>query len=251
MFTGAELDGLAEPVRRHLKRAIAPDTPLTRCARITMHGSIKLGRWLPFHARQVLNPVDGFFWAARVAGVIAGSDHYLDGVGGMDWKLAGLVTVAHEAGPRCPVARPDEEVPRRSGSPPPCCHASACAGRPTTTRTSPPTTGSATRRSTFATRSGATDASVLSPSTDGATPPRLGAGRGTPSAVKSPPNAPSPGLSIPSGALSVGRLGWHFGTDRWPAGEFLRYKITMLQPRDSAPCERRRTSPLSGKLACE
>lgn len=99
VFTGAELDGLAEPVRRHLKRAIAPDTPLTRCARITMHGSIKLGRWLPFHARQVLNPVDGFFWAARVAGVIAGSHHYLDGVGGMDWKLAGLVTVAHEAGP--------------------------------------------------------------------------------------------------------------------------------------------------------
>jgi hypothetical protein len=44
-------------------------------------------------------PHQGFVWTARVAGVIAGSDHYLDGAGGMDWKLAGLVTVAHADGP--------------------------------------------------------------------------------------------------------------------------------------------------------
>jgi hypothetical protein len=37
-------------------------------------------------------------WTARAAGVIAGSDRYLDGVGGMTWKLAGLVTVAHAEG---------------------------------------------------------------------------------------------------------------------------------------------------------
>lgn len=30
------------------------------------------------------------------------------------------------------------------------------------------------------------------------------------------------GLTIPSS----GRLGWHFGTDRWHDGEFFRYKIT-------------------------
>jgi hypothetical protein len=28
------------------------------------------------------------------------------------------------------------------------------------------------------------------------------------------------GVTIPSG----GRLGWFFGTDRWPAGEFFRYR---------------------------
>jgi hypothetical protein len=46
----------------------------------------------------VLNPHRGFVWAARAAGVIAGSDRYLDGVGGMDWKLAGLLTVAQAEG---------------------------------------------------------------------------------------------------------------------------------------------------------
>jgi hypothetical protein len=32
------------------------------------------------------------------------------------------------------------------------------------------------------------------------------------------------GLTIPS----AGRVGWFFGTDRWPASEFFRYQITDL-----------------------
>jgi hypothetical protein len=32
------------------------------------------------------------------------------------------------------------------------------------------------------------------------------------------------GVTIPSG----GRLGWFFGTDRWPSGEFFRSQITEL-----------------------
>jgi hypothetical protein len=43
------------------------------------------------------------------------------------------------------------------------------------------------------------------------------------------------GLTIPSS----GRLGWYFGTDRWPAGEFFRYQITELHlvtaPDPAAP----------------
>jgi hypothetical protein len=31
-------------------------------------------------------------------------------------------------------------------------------------------------------------------------------------------------VTIPSG----GQLGWFFGTDRWPAGEFFHYQITDL-----------------------
>ena len=34
------------------------------------------------------------------------------------------------------------------------------------------------------------------------------------------------GLTIPS----AGTLGWFFGTERWPAGEFFRYEITDLAP---------------------
>ena len=98
-FTAAELEGLPEPARRHLAQAIAPGAPLATSARLRMRGHIKVGRWLPFRAREVLDPHHGFVWAARAAGVIAGSDRYLDGVGAMDWKLLGLAAVAHGEGP--------------------------------------------------------------------------------------------------------------------------------------------------------
>ena len=98
-FGPAELDGLPEPVRRHLAQAIAPGTPLHTSARLTMRGQIKVGRWLPFRARQALSPGRGFVWTARAAGIIAGSDRYLDGAGAMRWRLAGLVTVAAGEGP--------------------------------------------------------------------------------------------------------------------------------------------------------
>src|SRR5215218_2004761 len=98
-FGPAELDGLPGPVRRHLAQAIAPGTPLHSSARLTQRGQIKVGRWLPFRARQVLSPGRGFLWTARAAGVIAGTDRYLDGAGAMRWRLAGLVTVAAGEGP--------------------------------------------------------------------------------------------------------------------------------------------------------
>src|SRR5260370_42220769 len=64
-----------------------------------MRGRLKLGgRWLPFRARQVLAPHRGFVWAARVGGLITGSDRYADGAGGMDWRLLGLVPLVHARG---------------------------------------------------------------------------------------------------------------------------------------------------------
>ena len=82
-FGPAELDGLPEPVRRHLTQAIAPGTPPHTSARLTMRGQIKVGRWLPFRARQVLS----------------GTDRYVDGAGALRWRLAGLITVAAGDGP--------------------------------------------------------------------------------------------------------------------------------------------------------
>jgi hypothetical protein len=80
-FDPAELAELAAPVRRHLAQAIAPGTALATSARLTMRGQIKVGRWLPFRARQVLDPHRGFVWTARAAGLIAGVDRYLDDAG--------------------------------------------------------------------------------------------------------------------------------------------------------------------------
>jgi hypothetical protein len=63
VFSSAELEGLPEPVRRYPRTAIVPGTPLAVCARLR-RGRIKVGRWLPFSAREVLNPHEGFIWSA-------------------------------------------------------------------------------------------------------------------------------------------------------------------------------------------
>lgn len=67
-----------------------------------MHGEIKLGRWRSFTAEEVLRWDRGFIWRARtkLAGLpVSGSDHWLDGVGAMRWKLLGLVPVMVASGP--------------------------------------------------------------------------------------------------------------------------------------------------------
>ncbi len=100
MFGEREVAGLPDPARRYLLGAIAPGAPLTRAARLTMRGEIRLGaRWLGYRAEEVLAPERGFVWSARVAGVITGSDHVLDGEGGLDWRVLGLVPVVRASDP--------------------------------------------------------------------------------------------------------------------------------------------------------
>lgn len=99
VFDESEVVGLDEPVRRYFSAAIDPGTPLHSCVQIRMTGALRLGRWLPFRARQVLAPTRGFLWRARVAGAITGYDQYFAGSGEMEWKLGGLLTVAQAHGP--------------------------------------------------------------------------------------------------------------------------------------------------------
>src|SRR4051794_41602641 len=66
-----------------------------------MRGHLRLGRWMPFHAVQVLSPPDGFVWAARVGwrpSVIRGVDRYARGRGEQRW-LRGRVPLLHGTGP--------------------------------------------------------------------------------------------------------------------------------------------------------
>jgi len=87
LFTSAELDdarsGAALPGDR--------DRPRRAAGNVCPMAAV--------FARQVLNHHEGFVWSARAAGVITGSDRYLDGAGAQDWKLAGVVTVAYGDGP--------------------------------------------------------------------------------------------------------------------------------------------------------
>jgi hypothetical protein len=225
VFTSAEVEGLPAPVRRYLRASIAAGTPLATCARLRMRGRIKVGWWLPFTARQIVNPHEGLVWAARAAGVIAGSDRYIDGVGVMDWKIGGMVTLMHAEG---------ADVTR------------SAAGR---------TGGEAILLPTAllprfgVTWSAVDDLHIIAHHRVGRVPVDLHLRLDPQSRLRSvsfqrwgDPDATGTwdwhpfggqitghrsfaGLTVPS----AGRLGWHFGTDRWTSGEFFRYRITSLE----------------------
>jgi len=97
------LDGLPPVARRYLAHAIEPGAPLHQAARLTMHGEIKLDKWYPFKAEQVVRVGRGFIWRAkaRMAPLVSvkGSDAFVDGIGQMRWKVLGLIPVMTGDGP--------------------------------------------------------------------------------------------------------------------------------------------------------
>lgn len=143
--TDEELASLPAIVQTHFRRSLPADAPVVPAARFDMRGRIKVGRWLPFSATEVLAPLRGFVWSVRVLRVLVrGGDRYLDGEGHMRMALLGVVPVVDASG---------EDLSR------------SAAGR-------------------------------------------------------------CGGVEIPS----AGTVGWHFGTDRWPEGEFFRYELTSWGP---------------------
>lgn len=223
-FGGEDLDGLPGPVRRYLAKAIAPGAPLAVSARLSMRGQIKVGRWLRFRARQVLSPHDGFVWRARAAGVISGSDRYADGAGVLDWKLAGLVTVMHAEGPD--VSR---SAAGRAGA--------EALWVPTALLPRFGVVWSAEREDRLTARYqvGETPLEVHYHLDDDdritslvfdrwGDPDNTGTWGWHPFGGEVTGHRSFESVTVPS----EGRLGWFFGTDRWPAGEFFRYRITDL-----------------------
>lgn len=101
-FDPDRLAGLPAAARRYLEHAIAPGTLLASAVRLRMHGRIKLQRWFPFRAEQVIRWDRGMIWRAtvRTYGLpISGSDRFLDGEGALRWKLLGLLPVVTASGP--------------------------------------------------------------------------------------------------------------------------------------------------------
>ena len=224
VFGAAEWEDLPDPVSRYLRAAIAPGTPLATSVRLRMRGAIKLRRWLPFRAYQVLAPHRGFEWRARVAAVITGYDRYLDGHGEMHWELLRLETVAHASGP---------DVSR------------SAAGRAAAEALWIPTallprfgvtwTADDDRHVRARYRLHDTPIEVRYRLDDHARPvavvfDRWGDPDGTgvygwhPFGVEVSGHARFGGLTIPH----VGTAGWFFGTPRWDDGAFFRYRITGL-----------------------
>ena len=230
-FTETELEGLPDPVQRYLRTAIAPGTPLVGTARIRMRGRIKVGRWLPFRAREVLNPHLGFIWAARAAGLISGSDHYAQGRGEMDWKLAGLLRVVHAEGPDISRSAAGRAAAEAVWVP------TALLPRFDVEWTADDDTHISARyqidnQPIHVHYQLTPDAYIQSVVFDRwGDPDNTGTFDFHPMGGEFASHATFDGVTIPD----AGRLGWHYGTERWSEGEFFRYQLTDLTPITDPP----------------
>jgi hypothetical protein len=64
IFNPESLTNLPETARRYLEHAIAPGTEFVSAVRLKMHGEIKLKKWIPFTAEQVICWEHGLIWSA-------------------------------------------------------------------------------------------------------------------------------------------------------------------------------------------
>lgn len=226
-FHEDELSGLPEPVARYFRAAITPGAPLARAADLEMRGRLNLnGRWLRFRSHEVLAPHDGFVWRARVAGVIAGSDHYVDGRGQMEWRLFGAVRVAHGEGPD--IAR--SAAGRAAGE---------AVWVPTTLLPRFGVAWDATSEHDLHARWSIGDVEVtlhLRVDVDGllewvrldrwGDPDQTGTWGMHPFGFEVTATRRFGSFSIPA----VGIAGWFHGTERWPDGQFFECDLTSLEP---------------------
>jgi hypothetical protein len=228
-FAETEVNDLPVAVQRYFRAAVAPGTPLVTSIAITMRGHIRIGRWLPFTATELLDPHNGFEWRARVGRrLIVGSDHYARGRAEMHWKLLGLIPIVHADG---------RDVARSSAG---RCGAESLWVPPALL----PRVGvvwESDDESSITARFDVDDtpvvlrhrldehAHVASIEFDRwGNPDRTGTWGWHPFGGDVHAHRTFGGLTIPS----RGAFGWHYGTDRWADGEFFRYEITDLRPGD-------------------
>ncbi len=103
-FDPRELDGLPEPVARHLRQVLPPGTPIVRAADVVHEGTFNMdlakGAWKPFTSRQrVVTRRPGFVWDGRVAmapGIaVHVHDAYVAGEGILEPAILGLFTLVN------------------------------------------------------------------------------------------------------------------------------------------------------------
>jgi hypothetical protein len=221
-FDPETVDHLPEPARRWLLHAIAPGVPLAASTELTMHGTIRLGAWRRFTARQVLAPPDGYVWAAtaHVLGMpVTGYDRLGSGTATMHWRLLGVIPVMNAEGP---------EIARSAAG----RLAAEVVLAPTTFRGATWTTGDRPAVAIGLWRIGGEEQRVeVDVGADGnvrgvliarwGSPPGAPYGR-YPFGVTVEAERTFGGITIPS----VFRAGWWWGTDRQHEGEFFRAEIT-------------------------
>jgi hypothetical protein len=225
-FGEQDLEGLPEPARRHLRAAIRPGAVVAQSVSLTMRGRIKVGRWLPFRASQVLAPHRGFVWSARAAGLISGWDRYVDGAGAMRWRLGGLVTLAQGDGPdvsRSAAGRAAAEAIWVPTALLPRCGVRWGSDGPDSASLHYELDGIEMSVSYQVDPQGRITSVVLDRWGD---PDGTGTWGWHRFGGEMLSHRTFGDLSIPE----TGRVGWHFGTERWPEGAFFEFTITDARP---------------------
>jgi hypothetical protein len=222
-FDPAATAGLPEPVRRWLGHAIAPGTPLRSAVELRMHGEIRLGAWRPFSAAQRLTPGGGFVWAAsaRLFGLpVIGFDRFTRGSGQMRWRLLNAVPVMAAEGDD--ITR--SAAGRHAGE---LLLAAPAAALDPRVRWTAADSDHATARLQL----GPDEHEItLTVAADGTLAELRMTRWGNPAAepfawqafgATMRDQASFDGFTIPRAITA----GWHFGTRRWPEGQFIRYTI--------------------------
>ncbi|WP_257226515.1 DUF6920 family protein [Rhodococcus opacus] len=100
-FTSALAGNLPPVARRWITHAVAEGSPMARSVQLHMTGQIRLRRWRPFSATQILVPGTGFIWAAttKIGGLpVHGYDRFSDNGGEMRWRLGGVIPMMSARG---------------------------------------------------------------------------------------------------------------------------------------------------------
>ena len=231
-FEPEGLGGLPEPAQRWLCHAIPDGRPLSRGVRLRMRGRIRVGRWLPFRADQILVPARGFVWRSRVGWGplgLRGADTYHLGRGSVRFALLGLVPVVSQQGPDI-----DRSAAGRLAIESVLC--------PTALVGNPAVGWDEAGDDRFVVRievDGREHAVLVVVDGAGrlreATMDRWGDPDGDgfgehPFGIRADAVSTFGGVTIPS----VGAVGWGYGTDRWADGEFFRFTIDDARFPDSS-----------------
>jgi hypothetical protein len=221
-----EPSDVAEPVRRYFDAAM-PDGPVTASAAVLeMRGQIRIGRWLPFTAQQLLAPRLGTVWEATVGHVIVGSDRYVGGTGGMDWKLFGLIPFVHAEGPDVTRSAAERAAGESIWVPyavAPWTNTRWAAEGPDRITGAFDTDGHEVSVEHRLDRDGRLITSSFLRWGD---PDRTGTWGQHPFGVEVSAHRRFGAVCIPA----AGEAGWHFGQDRWRGGAFFRFEITSYRP---------------------
>lgn len=103
-FDPRELEGLPEPVARHLRQVLPVGTPIIRAADVMHVGTFNMAQtgeqWEPFTSKQrVVTRRPGFVWDGRVAMApglaVHVHDAYVDGEGILEPAILGLFTLVN------------------------------------------------------------------------------------------------------------------------------------------------------------